>query len=169
MGNPLGWQADKSIEGESFSVSALIALDGASNVIGYLPTTSPLNLSTIFTRAKGFQRAIGQAGSVITQPHTGVGVYVFTLDEPWFAAIEGWVQQADQGAVQQVTAGVDINVTNTTGSANYGFFPGQDQTLAAQTIRVRFRTTAAGGALTDPPINSKFWLGVKLRRSGFLE
>lgn len=169
MGNPLGYQADKSLEGESISISALIALDGSSNVIGYLPTTSPLNFSTIFTRAKGLQRAIGQAGSIITQPHTATGVYVFTLDEPWFGAIEAWIQQVDQGAIQQVNGAVDVNVTNTTGSSNYGYFPGQDQTLAAQTVRVRFRTTAAGGALTDPPANSKFFLGLKLRRSGFLE
>lgn len=169
MGNPLGYQADKSLEGESVSASALIALDGSSNVIGYLPTGGPLVLTTLYTRAKGLQRAIGQAGSVIIQPHTATGTYVFTLDEPWFAAIEAWVQIADQGAVQQNNYAIDANVTATTASSLYGFFPGQDQSLAAQTVRVRFRTNAAGGALTDPAANTKFWLGLKLRRSGFLE
>lgn len=163
MGNPLGNRADESLENENCSISCLIALDGSANVIGYKPTTSPPTAAGPYTRGLGLQRAIGQAGAVVTQPHTGAGVYSFTLDEPWQGAIEAWVQLVDQGAVAQVQYGVDVNASgSTTGGAN----PGTDPAIAVQTVRVRFRNNA--GTLTDPPANSKFFLGVKLKRTAFI-
>lgn len=161
MGNRLLYQADKSFEGESVSISAFIALDGSSNVIGYAPTASIPTAAGPYTRALGLQKSIGPAGGIITQPHTGTGVYVFTLDDPWYGAIEGWVQQIDPGAVNLVTPYVDANV----GAAQVlGAFPGNNPALAAQTVRVRFRGTT--GTLTDPAASTGFWLGLKLRRSG---
>ena len=161
MGNPFSSRADGSFENESISLSGYIVLDGSSNVIGYAPTATPPTLVGPYTRAKGLQKALGPAGGVINQPHTATGVYTVTLDEPWFAAIEAWVQQVDQGAVSLLNPGIDCNVgPNQSGGA----WPGNDPTIAPQTVLVRFRTAA--GALTNPPANSKFWLGLKLKRSG---
>ncbi len=163
MGNPLSNRADGSLENENISISGFIALDGSSNVIGYKPTTSPPTLVGPYTRALGLQRAIGQAGAVVTQPHTGAGVYVFTLDEPWQGAIEAWVQLVDQGAIAQLNYGVDVNAgANTLGGAN----PGNNPALAAQTVRVRFRNNA--GTLTDPAASTGFWIGLKLKRTAFI-
>ena len=161
MGNSLTNRADGSFENESISLSAFIALDGSSNVIGFAPTATPPTLAGPYTRAKGLQKAIGPAGGVVTQPHTSTGVYVFTLDDPWFAAIEAWVQQIDQGAIAQLTYAIDCNVgPNTLGGA----WPGNNPALAAQTVRVRFRNNA--GTLTDPAASTGFWLGLKLKRTG---
>ncbi len=161
MGNPFANRSDNTFENESQCLSAFIALDGSSNVIGFSPTASPPTLVGPYTRAKGLQKAIGPAGAIITQPHTGAGVYVFTLDEPWFAAVEAWVQLIDQGAVSQLNSCVDANVgPNTAGGA----WPGNNPALAAQTIRIRFRANA--GTLTDPVANTGFWLGCKLKRTG---
>lgn len=164
MGNPLANRADQALENESMSISAFIALDGSANVIGIYPTTGPAVLTGPYTRGRGLDRSIGQAGAVVTQPHTSAGVYVFTLNDPWFAGTEAWAQLVDQGAVAQLNYGVDVNVTAVTGSSSYGFMPGQNQTLAAQTIRVRFRVAA--GTLTDPVASTGFWLGIKLKRTG---
>ena len=161
MGNPFANRADGSLENESISLSGFIALDGASNVIGFAPTASPPTLVGPYTRAKGLQKAIGPAGGILTQPHTATGVYLFTLDEPWFAAIEAWVQLNDQGAVAQLNYAIDCNVgPNILGGA----WPGNNPALAAQTVRVRFRANA--GALTDPQANTGFWIGLKLKRTG---
>lgn len=160
MGNPLGFQADKSLEGESYALSAFIALDGSSNVIGFAPTASPFNIAGPYTRAKGVQKAIGPAGGIITQPHSSAGVYLFTLDEAWFAGTEAWVQLLDQGAVAQLNTMIDANVTS--GQA-LGYFPGQEPALTAQTIRIRFRINA--GTLTDPVASTGFYFGMKLKRN----
>jgi len=163
VGNPLGYQADKSLEGESFTISAFVALDGSSNVIGFAPTATVPTAAGPYTRGKGLQKAIGPSGAIVTQPHTTGGTYVFTLDDPWLAGIEGWVQQTDPGAVANLNSFVDANVgPNTSGGAN----PGNNPALAAQTVRVRFRNNA--GTLTDPAANTGFWLGLKLKRSGTL-
>jgi hypothetical protein len=161
MGNPLSSRADGSLENESLALSAFIALDGASNVIGFMPTATPASVVGPYTRAKGLQKAIGPAGGIIIQPHTATGVYIFTLDEPWFAATEAWVQLVDQGAVAQLNAAVDANVGPNT---NGGAWPGNNPALAAQTVRVRFRINA--GTLADPVANTGFWLGLKLKRTG---
>jgi hypothetical protein len=162
MGNPLANRADQSLENECCVISAFIALDGSSNVIGYKPTTSPPTAAGPYTRGVGLQRAIGQAGSVATQPHTATGTYTFTLDEPWLGGIEAWVQQTDPGAVASLGAYVDANVS---GSTSGGANPGCNPALAVQTIRVRFRNSSTG-ALTDPAANTGFWLGIKLKRGG---
>ena len=171
MGNRSAPRTDASLEGnaQGISLSGFVSLDGASNVIGFAPTASPLVLAgpgngLPYTRIRGFQNALGPAGAVVTQPHSGVGNYVFTFDEPWVFALEAWVQLADQGAVQALNYFVDVNVTPYTGNTNYGYLPGQVQSLAAQTFRIRFRTNAAGGALTDPQPNTGFFLGLKVFR-----
>lgn len=159
MGNPLGYQADKSFEKEAFSLSAFFALDGSSNVIGFSPTASPPTLVGPYSRARGMQKALGPAGGVISQPHTATGTYVFLTDEPWQAATETWLQLLDQGAVAVVNYFIDVNVSaNQLGGAN----PGCNPAIAAQTVRVRFRNNA--GALTDPVANTGFYLGMKLLR-----
>ena len=168
MGNPLGSRVDGTLEYESFMLSGFIALDGSSNVIGFKPTATPPNLAgpgnnLPYTRCRGLQKAIGPAGGVLTQPHTGTGIYQFTLDEPWFGCLEAWVQLMDQGAVAAANYFVDVNATSQTGSTNLGFFPGQNQSLPAQTVKVTFRTAAAG-ALVNPVVNTGFWIGLKLKR-----
>jgi hypothetical protein len=161
MGNPLGNRADGSLENESIMLSAFVALDGSSNVIGFKPTASPPSLVGPYSRILGAQKALGPAGAVITQPHTGTGVYVFTLDDPWYAGLEAWVQLVDQGAVAQINYGIDANVRN---DQLGGAEPGCDPTLTAKTIRIRFRNNA--GTLTDPVASTKFWFGMKLKRTG---
>ena len=162
MGNPFSNRADGSLENESLAISCYIALDGAANVIGYAPTASPATLVGPYTRAKGAQKAIGPAGGVITQPHTAAGTYIFNLDEPWFAATEAWVQLVDQGAVAGLSWYIDANVgPNTLGGA----WPGNNPALAAQTVRIRFRSASAG-ALTDPVASTGFYFGLKLKRTG---
>ncbi len=162
MGNPLSNRADGSLENESLTISAYIALDGSSNVIGFMPTATPPTAVGPYSRAKGLQKAIGPAGGIITQPHTGAGTYIFTLDEPWFAATESWVQLVDQGAVAGLSWYIDANVgPNTSGGA----WPGNNPALAAQTVRIRFRSAAAG-ALTDPVASTAFYFGLKLKRTG---
>lgn len=163
MGNPFSNRADASLENESVVISAYIALDGSSNVIGFMPTATVPTAAGPYTRAKGLQKAIGPAGGIITQPHQGAGNYIFTLDEFWFAAIEAWVQQGDPGAIQPLSYYIDANVGPNT---NGGAWPGNNPALAAGTVRVRFRTQAAGFALTDPAANTSFWLGLKLKRTG---
>jgi hypothetical protein len=160
MGNVLSNRADSGLENETLTISCYIALDGSSNVIGYAPTASPPGLVGPYTRAYGVQKAIGPAGAIITQPHTSTGLYTFTLDEPWYAAHEAWVQQTDQGAVASLTPYIDLNVTaNQLGGA----FPGCNPAIAPQTILIHFRA-AASGAPTNPAVNTAFWFGVKLRR-----
>ena len=171
MGNRSAPRTGGDLEGniQPVDLHGFISLDGSSNVIGFAPTASPLNLAgpgnnLPYTRFRGCQNALGPAGAVITQPHTSTGTYIFTLDEPWFGCLEAWLQIVDQGAVQQPNYAIDVNATAATGSSNYGWFPGQNQSLAAQTIRIRFRTTAAGGALIDPVANTGFFIGLKMVR-----
>lgn len=161
MGNPLSNRADGSLENESIMLSAFAALDGSSNVIGFAPTASTPTLVGPYSRMRGAQKALGPAGAVITQPHTTTGTYIFTLDDPWFAGLEAWVQLVDQGAVAQLNYGIDCNVSaNQLGGAN----PGCNPALTAQTIRIRFRNNT--GTLTDPVASTGFWFGLKLKRTG---
>jgi hypothetical protein len=173
MGAPFSnYSGIATLENEGLELSGFISLDASSNVQGYLPTTSAYSLagasnSQPYTRMKGLQKAIGQYGAVVTQPHTATGVYTFTLDDPWFGCLEAWVQLIDQGAVSTIAGFVDVNATGTTGSSSYGFFPGQNQSLAAQTVRVRFRA-ASGGALTDPAASTGFFMGLLLKRTAVI-
>jgi hypothetical protein len=149
-------------------IHGFVSLDGASNVIGFQPTNAPLNLAgpgnnLPYTRCRGIQNSLGPAGAIITQPHTGTGIYQFTLDEAWFGALEGWVQLTDQGAVAAVNYFIDVNATGSTGSTSLGYFPGQNQSLPAQTIKVTFRATGAG-ALTNPVANTGFWMSLTVVR-----
>jgi hypothetical protein len=161
MGNPLANRADGSLENESIMISGYAALDGSSNVIGYQPTATPPSAVGPYTRIRGAQKSIGPAGGVITQPHGSTGTYTFSLDDPWYAGLEAWVQLVDQGAVAQLNYGIDCNVSaNTLGGA----LPGTNPAIAAQTVRIRFRNNA--GALTDPVANTGFWFGLKLKRTG---
>jgi hypothetical protein len=162
VGNPFGNRAGGNLENETYDIFAFIALDGSSNVIGFAPTTSPPTAAGPYSRVRGLGKSIGQAGAVITQPHTSAGVYLFTLDEPWFGMVGAGVQLIDQGAVAAVNAFVDANVgPNLLGGA----FPGNNPALAAQTVRVRFRTASAG-ALADPVASTGFWLWLELKRTG---
>lgn len=171
MGNRSAPRTDGALEGnaQGINLSGFVSLDGSSNVIGFLPTASPPNLAgpgnnLPYTRMRGFQAALGPAGAIITQPHTTTGTYIFTFDEPWSYALEAWVQQIDPGAVQSLNPFLDVNCTGATGSTVLGYMPGQNQSLPAQTVRIRFRTNVAGGALTDPAANTGFWFGMKVFR-----
>jgi hypothetical protein len=162
MGNPITNRADGSFENESVSISAYIALDGAANVIGFMPTATPPTAVGPYSRLKGAQNALGPAGAIKTQPHLSAGVYSFTLDEPWFAGTEAWVQLVDQGAVAGLSWYIDANVgPNTLGGA----WPGNNPALTPQTVRIRFRSAAAG-TLTDPVVSTAFYWGIKLKRTG---
>lgn len=170
MGNRSAPRTGGDLEGNSqpVDIHGFVALDGSSNVIGFAPTASPLNLAgpgnnVPYTRLRGFQNSLGPAGAIVSQPHTGTGLYVFTLDEAWFGVLEQWIQLTDQGAVAAVNYFVDSNVTGSTGSTTLGWFPGQNQSLAAQTVKVTFRTAAAG-ALANPVANSGFSMGLKVIR-----
>lgn len=164
MASPFSTQVWSHLEGDACSINAFIALDGASNVVGYAPTGPGLfNATTPYTRARGMQQKIGQAGAIIVQPHTAAGVYIFTLDEPWVALLNPGVSMPDQGAVAALSAFVDANVT--TATSGLGAYPGQNMALAPQTVRVRFRTSA--GALTDPVVSTGFWLTLTLKRTSF--
>jgi len=165
MASPFTSQVFGHFEHDVGEILGFVALDGSSNVVGYAPTTAGgLNTTTPYTRLKGAQAAIGQAGAVATQPHTATGTYVFTLDEPWFALLSPWAQLTDQGAVATITPFFDANVSNQT--ANVGFMPGNNTALAVKTVRLRWRANA--GALTDPVASTGFWLGFTLMRSGIV-
>lgn len=169
MGNRLGANANINLEYECVVLDGFIALDASSNVIGFAPTATPLVLAgpgnnLPYTRFRGLQIALGPAGGVLNQPHTGTGLYNFTLDEPWFGCLEQWIQLNDQGAVAGANYFVDVNATNTTGSTNYGWYPGQNQSLAAQTVKVTFRTAAAG-ALVNPVASTGWSMGLTMKRN----
>ena len=53
MGNPLANRADGSLENESIMLSAYVALDGSSNVIGFYPTATPGTLVGPYSRMLG--------------------------------------------------------------------------------------------------------------------
>jgi hypothetical protein len=161
MGNPLVNRADGSFENESVMLSGYAALDGSSNVIGFQPTATPPTLVGPYSRMLGCQKALGPAGGVITQPHLSAGVYSFTLDDPWFAGLEAWLQLVDQGAVAQLNYGIDVNVRN---DQLGGALPGCNPAITAKTIRIRFRSNA--GTLTDPVASTAFYFGLKLKRTG---
>lgn len=156
MANRKGTGFIVSYEGEIRVVAGFVALDGSSNVIGYAPTATVPSATGPYTRLMGAQIAIGPAGGVITQPHTAAGTYIFTLDEPYMALLNADVQLTDQGAVQTLARFVDANVSGST--SGVGKLPGNNTALAPQTVRVLFRTNAAGGALANPVASTGFWL-----------
>lgn len=168
MASPLGSRTIEHLEHETCVINAFIALDSASNVIGIAPTASgAATLTGPYTLGKGLTNAIGPAAgalgsTVLNQPHTTTGTYVFTLDEPWIALLNADVMQTDPGAVNQIEAYVDANVTNQT--TNIGAAPGNNSALAVRTVRIRFRGTT--GSLTDPTVSTGFWLQLWLKRSG---
>src|ERR1700690_3569352 len=105
MGSPFSPQVWSHLEGDACSFNAYIVLDGSANVVGYAPTTpGSFNATTPYTRARGFQASIGQAGAVVTQPHTATGTYLFKMDEPWVALLNAGANLIDQGAVAALTA-----------------------------------------------------------------
>jgi hypothetical protein len=164
MASPFSTQVWSHLEGDACSINAFIAIDGSSNVIGIAPTTPGLfSATTAYTRAKGMSIAIGQAGSIVTQPHTATGTYLFTLDEPWVALLNPGVSLVDQGAVAALSSFIDANVT--TATSGLGAYPGQNMTLAPRAVRVRFRNNA--GALTDPVASTGFWLTLTMKRTSF--
>lgn len=160
MGNPQG-SFTRNFEHDVQEILAFIALDGSSNVIGLAPTAAPVGAGP-YTLAKGLSKAIGIAGAVVTQPHDATGEYVFTLDEPWQALIGAVVTPTDSAAAT-LDASVDANVRANTTGVRAGVDPGTNTSLTAQTVRVRFRTSA--GTLTDPPANTGFWLRLALKRT----
>ncbi len=143
-------------------IFAYIQLDGSSNVVGILPTGPGQNATTNYTRAVGLSNSIGQAGAIITQPHTATGTYIFNLDDFYIALVNSGVQQTDPGAVNTVTAYIDANVTNQT--SGIGNLPGNNSALGVGTVRIRFRGTT--GTLADPTASTGFWLYLCMRKTG---
>jgi len=165
MGNPFSSQVLAHLEHDAVQVNGFVALDGSSNVIGYAPTTpGGIVLTNSYTRCKGLQKSLGPAGALLYQPHTGTGLYVFTLDEPWFALLDGGITFTDQGAVAPLATYIDANVTNQT--ANIGFMPGNEVALGVSTVKCTFRNTS--GTLTNPVASTGFWLNLTLMRSGIV-
>ncbi len=166
MGTGLTSQVYGHYENDITLIQGFVALDGAANVVGFQPTAAgALVATTPYTRLKGAQKSIGPAGAIVLQPHTGVGTYVFTLDEPYFALMSPWAQLTDQGAVNAISPFFDANVTSGT-SAAIGTMPGNNPAITFQTIRLRWRTGA--GALVDPVVSTGFWVGFELKRSGIV-
>jgi hypothetical protein len=162
MASPFTSQVFGHYEHDVGEILGFVALDGASNVVGYAPTTPGAAVATTsYTRIKGAQKAIGPAGGVLLQPHTATGTYLFTLDEPWIALLAPWAQLIDQGAVGSLTPYFDANVTNQT--SGIGALPGNNSALGVATIRLRWRNNA--GTLTDPVASTGFWVGFTLQRS----
>ena len=165
MGSPFSSQVLAHLEPDAIQITGFISLDGSSNVIGYAPTTAGGIVPTnSYTRCKGLQKSLGPAGALLYQPHTSAGLYVFVLDEPWFALLDSGVTSTDQGAVAPLTAYIDANVTNQT--ANIGFMPGNEVALNTSTVKVTFRNTT--GVLTNPVASTGFWLNLTLMRSGIV-
>jgi hypothetical protein len=162
MGNPMGTRAIFHLEHNLYVMTGFIALAANSDVIGSIPTATPPGAGP-YTSMKGIQKALGVAGSVITQPHMATGVYSFTLDEPWFACYGAWAQPIDQGAVSTIDPGIDINVRNSTTAPDAGQVPGTNPAIAAQTVRIRWRTSA--GTLADPAASTGFWLTLLLKNT----
>jgi len=166
MGTALTSQTVGHFENDVTEIFGFFALDGASNVVGYQPTAAgALVATTPYSRLKGAQKALGPAGAVVLQPHTAAGVYIITLDEPFFALMAPWAQLTDQGAVNALTPYFDANVTSGS-TAVIGAMPGNNPAITFQTIRLRWRTGA--GALADPVASTGFWLGFTLKRSGIV-
>jgi hypothetical protein len=164
MANPFSTQTWSHLEGDACSVNAYIVLDGSANVVGYAPTgPGAFNATTPYTRARGLQAKIGQAGAIVLQPHTATGTYIFTLDEPWVALLNAGANLIDQGAVGSLVSYVDANVT--TATSGLGAYPGNNTTLSPQTVRVRWRNSA--GTLTDPVVSTAFFLTLTMKRISF--
>jgi hypothetical protein len=164
VGSRFSSQVWSHYEHDAVSINAFIALDASANVVGFQPTLPGVAVATTpYTLAKGIQIALGPAGGVITQPHTGTGIYLFAFDEPWVGLINAGVQLIDQGAVAGLSAYCDANVTSGN-SSNIGSIPGTNPAITAQSLRVTFRT-AASGALANPVVSTGFWLTATLKRS----
>jgi hypothetical protein len=151
----------KHYEHDVVLISGFVALDGSANVLPAKPTNAPPGTGP-YTLLKGAQKAIG-AGTIITQPHTGTGIYQFTLDNAYFALLGAWVISQDPGATTTIDPFVNANVRANTTSPDAGVQPGTDPTIAAQTVKVSFRIGA--GTLTNPPANVGFWLTLLLKRT----
>lgn len=167
MGNPFASTINKTLEHDVQEICAFFALDGSSNVIGQMPTNAPPGTGP-YSLCKGFGKALGIAGAVVTQPHTGAGTYLFTLDEPWICLVNAGVTLIDQGAVAAVNSFVDANVranNNGTGVMANGVMPGTNSAIANLGVRVLFRSAGAG-ALTNPVASTGFWLYLQLKRTG---
>jgi hypothetical protein len=157
---PLTTRSFGNYEHDVGVILAFIQLDANSKVAACRPTDGTDVSTTTYTRALGMQKSIGN-GTIVTQPWSSAGVFLFTLDEPWIALVGADVQLIDQGAVNAVLPAVDANVT---GSTTSGEFPGNNGNLAVQTVRVRFRSTT--GTLTDLIASTGYWLTLFLKRSG---
>lgn len=167
MGSPLGnYKGIEILDGDTCLISGFIAIDGAANVIGYAPSVGA-NPSGPYTMCKGLMNAIGPAGSVKTQPHGTVGVYTFTLDEPWWALLMPFQPTIlDGGVVSTLDATIQSNVRNTnTTQAPYsnGLQPGNSTSVTNKQIILTFRSST--GTATDPPVNGGFYVGFLLKRA----
>lgn len=176
MGDYLGdYRGTQILEKDVMELFGFIALDGSSNVVGIAPTATPPAAQSsgpyAYTRFKGLTGSIGVAGAVVTQPHQSAGLYYFTLDKPWEALLDASLTFYDQGAVTGLQWSVTANVrANTSDPAPIsGVFPGTNTNLSStptnQVIIVRFRTSAAGGALTDPVASTGWWMKLNLKRT----
>ena len=168
MASPNTSRTVAHFEGDCAVINCYFALDTSANVIGIAPTAAGgATLTGPYSRGKGLTYAIGPAAgalgsTVLNQPHTTTGTYVFTLDEPWIALLDADVWFTDQGAVNQLNWFIDANVTNQT--TNIGALPGNNSAIAARTVRLRFRGST--GTLTDPVVSTAFGMQLWLKRAG---
>lgn len=114
--------------------------------------------------------------AVLTANYTGTGgaaktavagVYVFTLDEPWYALMGDNISIQDLGAAffNSVTANVRSNTTDTSlqWPGTLTVFPGTTTVFMPQTVVVRFYS--ATNTPANPTASSAFWLNLTLKRT----
>ena len=163
MGSPFsGYKTLAHLEHDAVLMSWFVAIDGSSNVVGYLQTTPGASPTAASSLIKGAGRSLGPQGAIILQPHTATGTYLFTLDEPWICLLNSDFMAIDQGAVGSLTPSFDANVSNQT--TGIGALPGNNSALSPMTVRLRLRNNA--GALTDPVASTGFWVQLLLKRTG---
>ena len=179
-GSALGTPFIKHLEHDVSEYFGFIALDplGSGNVVGYAPPSNPVPAAGSYTMMKGLMKAIGPAGSVVTQPYQSPGIYTFTLDEPWMALLDLSCTLQDMSAASpafaEATQGylplaysVRANVRNNSNGPRYGIDPGTDSGLSFQTFTVYWRATGGDGygTLASPPPGTGWWMRLVLKRT----
>lgn len=151
MANRFGNQFFKTLENEMGALDGYIALDGSSNVVA-LKSTTAKTLNKAYTRFRGASKTL--------PVHTSTGIYTITLDDPYNSL---WGPVITLSGAQSSSFSTEV-VANVTGSATpTGIEPGQDPNTAIQTVIVKFRVA---GTLTDPAVNTGFWVHLGVKNSG---
>jgi hypothetical protein len=117
----------------------------------------------------------GTAGT-LTTVYTGAGgagktavpgVYVFTLDESWFALLGANINIQDNGAAFFNSTTANVRSTNTDASLQWpgclNVYPGTTTPFVPQTVVMRFYS--ATNTPANPSASSAFWVNMQLKRT----